>query len=329
MNNFKKIGLTALAASLVSVSANAGELTASGSASITASGYSGAIGYAGATAWSMGNSVTMSGSTELDNGMTVAMSFEMDQGAANNSSLGFDSHSVTLSSDSMGTIKFSGHGGSSATSAMAGTAAGGIWDNFDQKSTGLGSAAIADAIVSHGGGNNTFFYTSPAVMDGVSITASWNPAAAAGVNSMLGLGLTYTGVEGLSLSYSTLDIQGHATGAEGDETAMKASYAYGPVTVSYSNFDTAVGASNASTTLETTSYAVSYTVSDEISITYGTEEADRGDTTVNAEYEGFTVAYTAGGMTLTGKMQEGENVNFANTTGDDVEYWSLGASFAF
>ena len=39
MNNFKKIGLTALAASLVSVSANAGELTASGSASITASGF--------------------------------------------------------------------------------------------------------------------------------------------------------------------------------------------------------------------------------------------------------------------------------------------------
>ena len=49
MNNFKKIGLTALAASLVSVSANAGELTASGSASITASGYSGAIGKSGAT----------------------------------------------------------------------------------------------------------------------------------------------------------------------------------------------------------------------------------------------------------------------------------------
>ena len=53
------------------------------------------------------------------------------------------------------------------------------------------------------------------------------------------------------------------------------------------------------------------------------------DTAVNAEYEGITVAYTAGGMTLTGKMQEGENVNFANTAGDDIEYWSLGASFAF
>ena len=53
------------------------------------------------------------------------------------------------------------------------------------------------------------------------------------------------------------------------------------------------------------------------------------DTAVDAEFTGFTVAYTAGGMTLTGKMIEAENVNHANTAGDDVDYWSLGASFAF
>jgi outer membrane protein OmpU len=329
MNKFKKIGLTALAASLVSVSANAGELTASGAASITAEGYSGQIGDSGATAWSMGNSVNFAGSTELDNGLTVSMAFELDQGTANNSSNGFDNHSVTISSDTMGTVKFSGHGGSSATSAMAGSAAGGMWDNFDGKAKGLGSATVADALVSNGGGNNSFFYTSPAVMDGLAITASWNPAASAGVNSMIGLGATYTGVEGLSVSYSSIDIEGHAAANEGDETAMKASYAYGPITLSYSQFDTNVGTTSASTDLEMTSYAVSYTISDELSVTYGTEESDRGDTNVNAEYEGFSVAYTAGGMTITGKMQEGENVNFANTAGDDIDYWSLGASFAF
>ena len=41
MNKFKKIGLTALAASLVSVSAHAGALTASGSASMNTEGHSG------------------------------------------------------------------------------------------------------------------------------------------------------------------------------------------------------------------------------------------------------------------------------------------------
>ena len=76
-------------------------------------------------------------------------------------------------------------------------------------------------------------------------------------------------------------------------------------------------------------WAISYTVSDELSLTYGTESSDAGDTAVDAEFTGFTVAYTAGGMTLTGKMIEAENVNFATTAGDDVDYWSLGASFAF
>ena len=329
MNNFKKIGLTALAASLVSVSANAGELTASGSASITASGMSGAIGNSGATSWTMGNSVNFAGSTELDNGLTVSMAFELDQGTANNSSKGFDNHSVTISSDSLGTVKFSGHGGSSATGALVGSAAGGLWDNFDGATKGLGVATIPDAIKSSGGGDNTFFYTSPAVMDGLAVTASWNPSAAAGVNSMLGLGVTYTGIDGLSVSYATIDVEGHSAAVEGDNEVIKASYAYGPVTVSYSNFHYNIGTSAAATNLEMNSMGISYTVSDELSITYGTETSDKKSVSVDAEYTGFTVAYTAGGMTLSGAMIEGENVNHANTAGDDVDYWELGASFAF
>jgi outer membrane protein OmpU len=39
MNNFKKIGLTALAASLVSVSANAGSMSVSGSAALNVEGF--------------------------------------------------------------------------------------------------------------------------------------------------------------------------------------------------------------------------------------------------------------------------------------------------
>ena len=253
MNKFKKIGLTALAASLVSVSANAGELTASGAASITAEGYSGAIGAAGATAWSMGNSVNFAGSTELDNGLTVSMAFELDQGTANNSSNGFDNHSVTISSDSLGSVKFSGHGGSSTTSALVGSAAGGLWDNFDGVTKKLGVGTIPDAIKSSGGGNNTFFYTSPEVVDGMTVTASWNPAASAGVNSMLGLGVNYTGVEGLSVSYATIDVEGHSTAVEGDDEALKASYAYGPITVAYSNYHYNIGAATAATNLEMTS----------------------------------------------------------------------------
>src|SRR5210317_2185818 len=99
MNNFKKIGLTALAASLVSVSSHAGELTASGAASITVENYSGEQINAN-RAFSMADSVNLTGSTELDNGLTVSMAFELEGGAdAVNS---FDDHSVSIASDTLG-----------------------------------------------------------------------------------------------------------------------------------------------------------------------------------------------------------------------------------
>ena len=84
MNNFKKIGMTALAASLVSTSVFAGELAVSGSAGINFENYnapdSDTSASNGTKAFSMGNQITFSGSGELDNGLTVALSFTLDQG---------------------------------------------------------------------------------------------------------------------------------------------------------------------------------------------------------------------------------------------------------
>ena len=87
MNNIKKIGLTALAGSVVASSAMAAAVTASGSSSIGLTQVSGTQttqstnAPLGGNGWSMGNSVTFSGSGEMDNGMTVSISFELDAGA--------------------------------------------------------------------------------------------------------------------------------------------------------------------------------------------------------------------------------------------------------
>jgi outer membrane protein OmpU len=198
--NIKKIGMTALAASLVSTSVYAGELTATGGASLAFEGHSGTD-LASDSAFSMGDSVTLSGSTELDNGITVTMAFELDgDSEASSTTSAYDDNSLTLSSDAMGTLKFSAHGGSSASSAMDGTAAGDMWDNFDTGLTSLGAATKAA-----GAGENSFFYTTPTLVDGLAATASLNTAGASGNNAM-GFGVTYTGVEGLSLSYGTADI---------------------------------------------------------------------------------------------------------------------------
>ena len=154
MNNFKKIGLTALAASLVSVSANAGSMSVSGSASMGTAGYSGEEIVSG-NEFSMGNQLTFTGSGELDNGLTVSLSFVLDQGddkgsstaADDNANVPFDSHSVKISSDALGTLTFNGEGGTTTSNMIDGSAAGDIWDKFDglTNASGLTNAGSVTA----------------------------------------------------------------------------------------------------------------------------------------------------------------------------------------
>ena len=76
MNNLKKVGLTALAGSLVASTAYAGVLEVTGSAGVKYQSRSGSTG--GTTSvqgnpWSDSNGITFSGSGDLDNGMTVGI----------------------------------------------------------------------------------------------------------------------------------------------------------------------------------------------------------------------------------------------------------------
>jgi len=329
MNNFKKIGLTALAASLVSVSSHAGELTATGAASISLENYSGEQ-VNSDKAWSMADSVILSGSTELDNGMTVSMSFELDDADTAHS---YDSHSVTIASDALGTLTFSGNGGSSAVSAMDATAAGDIFDNFDGQT--LNAAALAEtstqagnaAMLTSPGGDDSLFYTAPSVVDGLAITASYNGEA--GAESSSAFGLAFTGVEGLTVNYAIGTDDGAAgTANNADVTSMKASYAVGPVTLAVS--DHSYDSATATRDQDTRSYSVAYTVSDSISVSYGTEELSTGEaSTVDAEYTKISASYTSGGMTITATQQEAENISYGTGSTEDQDYWGLTLAFAF
>jgi len=317
MNKFKKIGLSALAGSLVATSAMAGEMSVAGGASIGVSHKGGDSG----KSFTMGNQLTFTGGGELDNGLNVALSFVIDQNddstatyAAKSANAGtpFDSHSVTISSDGLGSLKFSGEGGSSALSAMDGTAAGDIWDEFDV------STAITPTGI--GGGDNSMMYTLPAMVDGVGVNVSYTPRGTA--DATVAWNATYTGVEGLSASVAMGD--GSADNTDGE--AYKLSYAFGPITAAYSSYEyngLTTAASN-----DTTGFAITYTVSDELSVTYGAEEIEEG-TSEDVETMKISAAYTAGGMTLSANHYEIENRDGSTADGEDEEKWSLGLSFAF
>ena len=313
MNNLKKIGLTALAASLVTTSAFAGAMSVSGGASMTVKNTTGTKDPGTGKAFTMGNQLTFTGGGELDNGMNVALSFIIDQNDDANAvtSSPFDSHSLTISSDALGTFVFSGEGGSSAQGAMDAGAAGDLWN------TGTGIAEITGAAA----GDNSMFYTLPTLMDGVAITASMAPGNGANATHT-SYAFAYTGVEGLTLKYGQGD--SGASGSETTSTTMHASYAIGSFTLAVANTE---ADNEGAVNREVDSMQIAYTVSDDMSVTYGTETFEKEGETVDEEVAKLGVSYTTGGMTIGAATIESKGAG--NTAGLTSNRWQLDLSFAF
>ena len=109
MNNLKKIGLTALAGSLVAGSVSAAELTATGSATMSFTGGDENANHG--NGWSMADSVTFAASGDV-NDIGVTLSIELDGDAAQGATMPIDSHSISMDFGDAGSLTFAGHGGS-------------------------------------------------------------------------------------------------------------------------------------------------------------------------------------------------------------------------
>ena len=323
--NIKKIGLTALAGSLVATSAFAGSMSVSGGASFEVQHVNGGAANAG-KAWSMGNSVTFTGSGELDNGLTVTTSFELDQGAgagvksSTDTGKPFDSHGLTVGSDAFGTLTFQGHGGAAAQSAVDDMATGDIWDN------GMGHAAAPTSSST----DNMLAYSLPSLMDGVSVDVSYVPHTSTQYEDTMDVAVAYTGVEGLTIGYASGENK-TTKGSEADVSTYYLTYAYGPITVAYANTEYDSEATATDADIDFSGYSVAYTVSDEISIAYKVADQSTPNKTTDSDQEvsGVTASYTAGGMTISGKMINGDNMAYSTAASADKSMWELSASFAF
>ena len=131
--NIKKIGLTALAGSMVALSAVAGELSVSGSMNMTHSSFSGSVDASDvASGIGIENAVFATGSTELDNGYVVSLT----QGINNSTSTYLSVDMGDLGSLSY--VQTDASGGLEALDDMMPTA-------YEEVSDGLdGTATTAD-----------------------------------------------------------------------------------------------------------------------------------------------------------------------------------------
>ena len=221
MNKLTKIGFTALAGSLIAVSAHAGGMTVSGSASISFSDSdtdNASASTAEANQWSMGDSLTFSGGGELDNGMTIAVKYEADNDEDDAGAF-LDSHSVTLSSAEMGSLTFAGHGGASNLDNMDDKTPNAYEESWD------GVAEADEETIPNGiTGNNSFFYTAPS-MGGATFSVAYVPQGETATpnGSYVDFGVVFKpeAVEGLELGVAFGETE-ETAGTTVDEQAIYA-----------------------------------------------------------------------------------------------------------
>ena len=318
MNNLKKIGLSALAGSLVAVSANAADITMTGAANIYMTDGS----KSGKTTFSNDDHITFSGTSELDNGYEVTFSMQLDGDEADNGVI--DNNSISVNTNGMGTFVWAGHGGSSAMSMMDDKTPNAYEEAWD----GLDSGSTAVVINGHSA-NDMITYTSENY-SGAVFTVAFVPGEASGAkkneSTYVDYGVTITpeAVEGLSLGMAmgTTEITG---GTEVDESTMYATYAWNGFTVGYQSSEYDAPTSTASD--DSTAFGISYAVNDDLSISYNEHTVDVGSSATDQESDGISVSYTMGGITIAGHKNEMSAVN--GVSGTDDEGYEVMLSFAF
>ncbi len=323
MNTFKKVGLTALAGSLIATSAFAGSMSVTGSAGITLSNQSN---HDGGNTFSSGDSLNFSGSGELDNGMVITTKQEIDGGI-------LDDRSVVIELPDAGTLTFHAHGGSTAMGAVDDvmpTAYGESWDVIGKtaasSSLTTGQTGKEGAIGGFGT-NNQFNYSAPEMVEGLGVELSYVPSGAARPDGSVSYALTYTGIEGLTIGYGA-DDNGLSGTSKLETETMYAKYAFGSFTVGVQESEQDQSGATTSDD-EFSALGVTYQVSDDLTIGYTSSERQFGDKSQDQESANLSASYTTGGMTIAVAHVSMDNVGGSTAARDDIDGFEIDVSFAF
>ena len=315
MNNLKKVGLTALAGALVSVSANAADLSVTGGASIS---FAGEEKQSTGNGWSMNNGVTFAASVEQDNGWNITVTQVLNDDDVGSNQV-FDTRSLAIDMGDTGTLTFYGTGGSGAVSAIddvTPTAGEESWDDV----TG------ADSVPGGPTGNNMFHYSNSSLMDGVTVVASYTPSnGTTELESSSDYAVKYTGIDGLTVGAGAGE--DNSAAATIDSSVFYATYATDMgISVGYSVSEN--DSETANSDKEMTAMGISYAVSEDMSISYNISEMEYELATLtDQEATGISVSYTMGSLSI--KANHNTVDNIAGTSTDDRSGYALTLGFTF
>ena len=310
MNKLTKVGLTALATSLVSTASFAGEMSVSGSAGLT---YTGLNTNSDVNPWAMGDSVKFNGGGDLDNGMTVSVYYELDGGT-------YDDYNLKLGMGDMGTLSFSGASSSGSgvdkLKDIVPTAYSAVYEATDGLDSGLIDAS---------GNNQTGQWGYDIALGDVALSASYNPrGTAAGVkgDAETGYAIVYSGIDGMELSAAYFD-----DGSEAENDTMGIKYTMGSVTAAYQITNVDYEATG-STDQDATHYGISVAINEDLSISAGRQEIEFAKAADDEVNSGMMASYTMGSIAIKGGFNKMESKN-GSATAKDVEANMFAVSFAF
>ena len=336
MNNYKKIGLTALAGSLAAISANAAEMTVSGASVLTYTSEDSTE--VTGNPFGMKTNLSFTASGEV-NGYNVSyLQTSADQFA------GMTSARLSIDMGDMGTLAFDQGSGSGLATIddKTPTAAEEIWDGLDA-ATGAGGGP--QGLVGAAGNSGVFNYintfggvtfngaarkgSGTANADGSSSAAgqsAWDFALTADGSSM--------GVDGLAigLGYGEAENGSQASTTYGDEEHMTAfaNYSMGPVTFGLQKSYIEAN-KNGTDDEETTAWGLAFNVNENLSLSYGERDVvfkgAGASTDVTEKGDGVAVAYTMGSMKIAGNRNTVSDND--GTAGNNDEMTEIAVSFAF
>jgi outer membrane protein OmpU len=163
-------------------------------------------------------------------------------------------------------------------------------------------------------------------MDGVTIQVHYQPSdGTTEVQSTTEYGIQYTGIEGLDVRFAAGDNEDTAS-VTTENTVMAATYAIDAFTIGMQDNSTDSTTANADNDFR--AYGISYAVSEDISISYNVASTDYENTSLeDQDSTGMSFSYTNGSVTLSGSMNEVDNIQGASAT-DNTGY-ELNIAFAF
>ena len=314
MNKLKTIGLTALGTALISTSAFAADMSVSGGASISFDDTNRGKADRG-NGFYMGDSINFAASGEMDNGMSVAVNYEIDGGA-------LDDHKIVIGLPDMGSITFNGGGEVLAMGAMDDVMPNAYEESWD-------IVAGADASNVNGvSGASSFKYTSENY-SGLTFNLGYLNGGATVAKSYTDFSVTYVpedAVPGLSVGFAKGDSE-EVVGTKQDDSTMYVTYATEMgITVGLQRSERDVNAADSD--LETDAMGITYLFADgNTSIGYHQSKITQKGDVDEQDARGFSASYTMGGMTLAGAMNKVDNVAFE--AADDLKGYEFTLSFAF